>query len=42
MNQFKKPRSDFLPFAQKIMEAFLAHYGSESEYLLTEGRVITD
>lgn len=42
MNQFKKPRSDFLPFAQKIMEAFLAHYGSESAYLLTEGRVITD
>jgi hypothetical protein len=24
------------------MEAFLKHYGSETNYLLTEGRVITD
>jgi len=24
------------------MDAFLAHYGSETNYLLTEGRVITD
>lgn len=24
------------------MDAFLQHYGSETEYLLTEGRVITD
>ena len=42
MSQFKKPRSDLLPIATKIMEAFLNNYGSESNYLLTEGRVITD
>jgi len=42
LNQFKKPRSDFLQIAVKIMDAFLTQYGSESNYLLTEGRVITD
>lgn len=42
INQFKKPRSDYLPIASKIMDAFLSHYGSETNYLLTEGRVITD
>jgi hypothetical protein len=26
----------------KIMDAFLDHYGSETNYLHTEGRVITD
>ena len=24
------------------MEAFLEHYGSETNYLLTEGRIITE
>ena len=31
-----------MPIAQKILEAFLGCYGSESAYLLTEGRIITD
>lgn len=31
-----------MPIATKILDAFLAEYGSESNYLLTEGRVITD
>jgi hypothetical protein len=31
-----------MPVASKILDAFLAEYGSESNYLLTEGRVITD
>lgn len=42
INQFKKPKSDLITFAQKIMDAFLLHFGSESNYLLTEGRIITD
>jgi len=42
INQFKKPRKDFLPIAIKIMQAFIKQYGSETNYLLTEGRVITD
>jgi hypothetical protein len=31
-----------MPIATKIMDAFLAEYGSESNYFLTEGRLITD
>ncbi len=31
-----------MSIATKIMDAFLAEYGSESNYFLTEGRVITD
>jgi hypothetical protein len=31
-----------MPIATKIMDAFLAEYSSESNYFLTEGRVITD
>ena len=31
-----------MAIATKIMDAFLAEYGSESNYLMTEGRVITD
>jgi hypothetical protein len=31
-----------MPIATKIMEAFLTEYGSESNYFLTEGRIITD
>jgi hypothetical protein len=42
ISQFKKPRSDLIPVASKILDAFLEEYGSESNYLLTEGRVITD
>jgi hypothetical protein len=42
INQFKKPRSELMSIATKIMDAFLAEYGSESNYFLTEGRVITD
>ena len=42
ISQFKKPRSELMPIATKIMDAFLAEYGSESNYFLTEGRVITD
>jgi hypothetical protein len=42
INQFKKPRSELLPISIKIIDAFLKQYGSESNYLLTEGRVITD
>jgi len=42
ISQFKKPRSDLMAIATKIMDAFLAEYGSETNYLLTEGRVITD
>lgn len=42
ISQFKKPRSDLLSVATKIIDAFLDVYGSESNYLMTEGRVITD
>lgn len=31
-----------MSIATKIMDAFLTEYGSESNYFLTEGRVITD
>ena len=31
-----------MPIATKILEAFLKEYGSETNYLMTEGRVITD
>lgn len=42
INMFKKPRSELMPIATKIMDAFLLRFGSESNYFLTEGRVITD
>lgn len=42
ISQFKKPRSELLTVATNIMDAFLAEYGSETNYLHTEGRVITD
>ena len=31
-----------MSIATKIMDAFLAEYGNESNYFLTEGRLITD
>jgi len=42
ISQFKKPRSELMPIATKIMEAFLAEFGTETNYLSTEGRIIND
>jgi hypothetical protein len=30
-----------MQIAKKILDSFLKHYGSESAYLLTEGKVLT-
>lgn len=38
---FPEPSFEYLPQAIKIMEKFLATYGSESKYFETEGRLIT-
>ena len=38
---FPEPSFEYLPQAIKIMETFLATYGSESKYFETEGKLIT-
>lgn len=42
MTMYKKPNNDLMPVATKILDAFLAEFGSETNYLLTEGRIISD
>ena len=38
---FPETSFEYLPEAIKIMEKFLATYGSESKYFETEGKLIT-
>ena len=37
MHTFKKPSGDYLKLAVKILQDFIQHYGSESNYLKLEG-----
>ena len=41
LTQFKEPNDEYMQIAKKILDAFLSHYGSESNYLLTEGKILT-
>ena len=41
MQQYKEPSEEFLDLAIKILESFIAQYGSESLYLETEGDILT-
>jgi hypothetical protein len=38
---FPEPKYEYLPQAQKIIDAFLERYGSESNYFETEGKIIS-
>jgi hypothetical protein len=38
LEQFEEPNGDYLMAATKILDSFLAEYGSESAYLDAEGR----
>lgn len=40
-SQFKGPRNKHLKIAQKILKAFIEEFGCETNYLQTEGRVMT-
>ena len=41
MSQFKEPNDEYMLIAKKILDSFLNTYGSESNYLLTEGNILT-
>lgn len=41
LSQFKEPNDEYMQIAKKILDAFLLHYESESSYLFTEGKVLT-
>jgi hypothetical protein len=41
LDQFKKPRQDLLDLSLKIINGFLKKYGSESDYLRSEGELLT-
>jgi hypothetical protein len=38
---FKKPKGDLIELAKKIIEHFLTEYGSESNFIHQQGRVLT-
>ena len=38
LEQFVEPDGQYLEIAKKILDSFLKEYGSESNYLDTEGR----
>jgi len=41
LKQFKKPSSEYLKNSIRIMKAFLKKFGSEAEYLMQEGPILT-
>ena len=41
LSQFKEPNDEFMLIAKKILDSFLSTYESESNYLLTEGNILT-
>lgn len=41
LSQFKEPNDEYMLIAKKILDSFLGAYGSESNYLLTEGNILT-
>lgn len=42
IKMFPEPKDEYMPIAVKILNKFLETYGSESNYLETEGRTITE
>ena len=41
LSQFKEPNDEYMQIAKNILDGFLQVYGSESNYLTTEGNIIT-
>lgn len=41
LKQFKKPSTEYLKNSIRIMKAFLKKFGSEAEYLMEEGPILT-
>ena len=41
LSQFKEPNDEFMQIAKQILDSFLQYYGSESNYLVTEGNILT-
>jgi len=41
LQQFKQPNDEYMMIAKNILESFLKYYQSETEYLTTEGEILT-
>ncbi len=41
LSQFKEPNDEYMQIAKKILDSFLTYYESETNYLLTEGNILT-
>ena len=41
MKYYGEPSTAYIPIAEKILESFLATFKSESEYLATEGDIVS-
>ena len=41
LQQFKQPNDEYMQIAKNILDSFLKHFASESAYLLTEGKILT-
>ena len=41
LSQFKEPNDEFMQIAKKILDNFLHYYESETNYLITEGKVLS-
>lgn len=41
LSQFKEPNDEFMQIAKKILDSFLTYFGSESNYLVTEGKILS-
>ena len=41
LSQFKEPNDEYMQIAKNILDGFLQVYGSETNYLSTEGNIIT-
>lgn len=42
IKMFPEPKYDYIDHAKKILDKFLETFGSESKYLATEGRKLTE
>lgn len=41
LSQYKQPNDEYMIIAKNILDSFLGFYGSESAYLMTEGKILT-
>jgi hypothetical protein len=39
--QFQKPHSEYMDIAKKIIDEFMTEYGSESNWLERQGRIVS-